>query len=858
MSRRHSRAAARTPPTSRFRPPVADPHAVAIRQAWAVFGRGERAEAESLSRAILAKHANHAAALALLGIITAQSDRTAEAAELLGRAAALLPGEPTAHNNHGNALRDLGKHLEALGCYDRALALEPNYPEAHFNRGLTLQDLKRYGEAVASYDRALALKADYAAAWNNRGTSLRALGRLEDALSSQDRAIATGHAGAEAHNNRGVVLQELDRPEEALASCDRALALRPDHAETANNRGAALLALERFEEALASFDRALVLKPNYAEALSNRGVALQGLERHADALASLESALALNPEYGEAHSNRGVSFAALERLEEALVSYAQALRFNPQNPDAWRNQGAALHRLGRFDQALTSHERALMLRRDAETYRNHGATLYELRRPEEAIASYDHARTLDPEAKYLAGTCHHARMQICDWSRLDADVPRLIAGIESGHRVISPFIALSVFDSPILQHAASRIWARSECSPQVTLPPLMPAPRHDRIRLGYFSADFRNHAVAALAAELFETHDRSRFELTAFALGPDLQDELRTRLEPAFDRFAPAGAKSDEEVATLARQLEIDIAIDLGGYTQNARPRIFAQRAAPLQVSYLGYLGTMGGRFIDYLIADPVIVPPENRRHYTEHIAYLPSYQVNDSRRPAPESVLTRADLGLPPTGFVFCCFNASYKITPEIFSSWMTILAAVPGSVLFLLGGNPAVERNLQQSAARRRIAADRLIFGRRLAFADYVARYRAADLFLDTSPYNAGTTASDALWSGLPVLTCPGEAFAARMAASILTAARLPELIAADRRDYERRAIELATSPDRLARIRERLADARTTSPLFDTRAFTRNLESLYEAMYRRHLAGLAPDHLLCDDPDSICRHD
>jgi protein O-GlcNAc transferase len=855
MSRRNPRRASRLPPTAspRRSPAIAPPPAV-VQQAWALFGKGQSAQAESLCRATLAQQADHAGALTLLGIIMAQARRTEEAADLLGRAAARLPNDPTAHNNHGNALRDLGKPLCALGSYDRALALNPDYAEAHFNRALTLQDLKRHHDALSSYARAVELKADYAAAWNNRGTVCRALGLLEDALSNYDKAIAIRSGHAETHNNRGVVLHELRRFEQALASFERALSIRPDYAEALNNYGAALLALERFDDALESFERSLALRPDYAEALNNRGIALHSLDRIDDALASYERALAVAPDYAEAHSNRGISLSALEHHDEALMSYERALQINPQHADALRNQGETLHRLKRFDQALASHERALMLRRDAETYRNHGATLYELRRPEEAVGSYDHAMALDPGAKFLAGTCHHARMQICDWSRFDADLAQLSESVETGRRVISPFISLSTFDSPSLQRKASEIWARGECSPRITLPaPVAAAPR-DKIRLGYFSADFRNHPVGALIAELFETHDRSKFELTGFALGPDVQDELRARLEPAFDSFVAVGKKSDVEVATLARQLDIDIAVDLGGYTQGARPRIFALRAAPLQVTYLGYLGTMGGRFIDYLIADPVLVPPDSRQHYAERIAYLPSYQVNDSRRPVPERVFGRAELGLPPAGFVFCCFNASYKITPGVFSSWMSILSAVPASVLFLLGGNPALERNLRRSAARHRVAPERLIFGRRLAFTDYLARFRAADLFLDTAPYNAGTTASDALWAQLPVLTCTGDTFAGRMATSILTAAHLPELIAADRQDYERKAIELATSPELLARVRHRLADIRSTAPLFDTRKFTQNLEALYRAMYRRHLAGLPPDHLLdggCDTP-------
>jgi predicted O-linked N-acetylglucosamine transferase (SPINDLY family) len=846
MSRRQSPARSGSQPVAR---PSAKTPPGAIQKAWESFTRGDRGQAETLCRSILKSQPEHAGALSLLGIVLAQARRTEEAAQLLGRAAARLPNDASAHNNYGNVLRDLGRHVSALGAYERALAIQPDYADAHYNRAVVLQDLGRFEEAIAGYERALAFKPGYAAAYNNRGAALQGLGRFADAVASYDQALALKPDYAAALNNRGAALHNLQRHEDALASYARALAVSPDYAEAHGNRGVTLNALERFEEALASFDRSLTLVPGYAEALNNRGVALHNLERHQDALASYAQALALSPDYAEAHSNRGVTLNALERLEEALMSYARAQQINPNHPDAARNQGATLHRLKRFDQALASHERALMLRRDAETYRNHAATLFELRRPEEAIASYDHALALDPDAKFLAGACHHARMQICDWSRFDADLVRLSAGVESGRRVISPFISLSVFDSPALQRKASEIWANGECSPRVPLAPPTPHPPHDRIRLGYFSADFRNHAVSALIAELFECHDRSRFELTAFALGPDVQDELRARLEPAFDRFLPVAARSDFEVAVLARQLGIDIAIDLGGYTQDARPRILALRAAPVQVSYLGYLGTMGARFIDYLIADPTLVPEESRNHYAERIAYLPSYQVNDSRRPMPDRTFARAELGLPPTGFVFCCFNASYKITPGVFTSWMNILAAVPGSVLFLLGGNAALERNLRQAAARHRIVPDRLVFGRRVAFGDYLARYGSADLFLDTSPYNAGTTASDALWAGLPVLTCPGEAFASRMATSILTAARLPELITADRGDYERRAIELATSPDRLAHIKQRLANARATAPLFDTRAFTRNLEALYQRMHHRNLAGSPPAHLLPD---------
>jgi predicted O-linked N-acetylglucosamine transferase (SPINDLY family) len=364
--------------------------------------------------------------------------------------------------------------------------------------------------------------------------------------------------------------------------------------------------------------------------------------------------------------------------------------------------------------------------------------------------------------------------------------------------------------------------------------------------VGYFSADFREHAVATLMAGVFEAHDRERFEVSGFSFGPDTGDPMRRRLEGAFERFTDVRQRSDAEIAQLARQLEIDIAVDLGGFTADGRPRIFALRAAPLQVSYLGYVGTMAAPYMDYLIADATLIPQAAQRHYAEKIVYLPSYQANDCKRVIAGRHFSRAELGLPATGMVYCCFNANYKITPRSFDSWMRILQATPGSVLFLYAGSAAVVENLRREALCRGVAAERLIFGDKLPFAQYLARYRTADLFLDTLPYNAGTTASDALWAGLPVLTCAGEALAARMGASVLQALGLPELITESLPQYERLAIELGQDRERLQALRQKLAANRGRAALFDTALFTRHLESAYSTMYQRYLANRAPEHL------------
>ncbi len=823
-----------------------------LRRALSLFQAGDWAGAEPLCRSVVRRQPQHQGALTLLGVILAKSGRKVEAADTLGRAAACAPRDPQAHNNHGNALRECGRHLQALSCYDRALALKHDYPDALYNRAVVLQELKRFTDAIADYDRAIALKHNNVSAYNNRGAALQELSYFADAVASYDRALELQPAHASAWNNRGIALLKLRMFELALASFEHALAIQPDFAEALNNRGVALRELARLPEALASFERALAARPQYADAHNNRGVTLRELGRPDEALASCERALALNPDYAEAHVNRGVVLRELSRLEEALASHERALAINPAHPDAFLNRGAVLHDLRRFHEALESHEHALLfMSESARAYQNQALTLQALRRQDEALASYERALKFDPNAEFLRGACQHARMQICDWSGFETAVAELTMAVERGEAAIRPFAALALFDSPRLQRKAAARWAREKCQPARRLPPLQRYPEHSRVRVGYFSADFRDHALSALAAELFEIHDRSSFEFTAFCLGPDERDALGTRVRQAFDRFLPLAGQSDEQIASLARSLQIDIAVDLGGYTQHARPRIFALRAAPIQVSYLGYLGTLGAEYMDYLLADEILVPREQRRHYTEKIAYLPSYQANDSRRSSSDRVFARAEIGLPESGFVFCCLNASYKILPETFASWMRILAAVPDSTLLLVADCQATKLNLRQRTAAAGLNPDRIVFVGRVPYAEYLARFRVADLFLDTLPYNAGTVASDALWSGLPVLTCAGESFAARVGASLLTAVGLPELITSDRSSYERRAIELAYEPAKLASIRARLSAARGSSLLFDTTRLARSLEALYRRMDRRHRLGLLPEHLLSEMP-------
>jgi len=853
--------------------------AQAWQQAATAYVHGDWGKAEQLCRSMLHAEPLHFDALSLLGAIAAQMRRAREASDFLARAIVARPLDATAHNNYGIALKNLGRFDAALASYRRALELDPALADAYYNRGNAQKELKRYADALVSYDcalkikpgyveahinrgialqalecadaalasfeRALQLRPDYADALYNRGVALFALGRTQDALDSYQRALEIRPEYAEAHNNRGNALKQLERLDAALDSYDLAVKAKHDYAEAHNNRGVVLQELRRFDAALSSFERALGIKPDYAGACINHGNVLTDLGRFEDALISYERALEIKPDYAEAHNNRGNALKELRRFVDALDSFDRALKINPDYAAAYFNVGNVLAQVKRSDEALLSYDRATRIEPDyADAYFNRGNVLQEILRLDDALDSYGRALQIKPDLESLYGTWLHTRMRLCEWSDLGTHIDSLAAQVESAQRITPPFPVLSLVDSLSLQRQAALVWTNDGNS-SIRLPaPGDRRGRRKKIRVAYFSADFHNHATAYLMAELFERHDRARFELTAFSFGPDIRDEMRVRLSAAFDRFLDVSAKSDKEIAELSRELEIDIAVDLKGFTQDGRHRIFSYRAAPIQVNYLGYPGTTAAQCIDYIVADRTVIPAESRAHYSEKVVYLPnSYQVNDRQRRIADKAVSRTELGLPQSGFVFCCFNNGYKITPATFDGWMRILARVDGSILWLLEDNRTASNNLRREAEARGVSAARLIFAQRIPPSEHLARHRAAGLFLDTVPCNAHTTASDALWAGLPVLTRMGESFAARVAASLLNAVGLPELITTTPEQYERLAIDLAANPRRLATIAEKLRRNRLTAPLFDTGLFTTHLEDAYTQMYERYLAGLSP---------------
>ena len=439
------------------------------------------------------------------------------------------------------------------------------------------------------------------------------------------------------------------------------------------------------------------------------------------------------------------------------------------------------------------------------------------------------------------------KMHLCEWRDLDSHVAKLVADIEDNRPATPPHGVFGLVDRLSIQRQAASTWASRMYRAREPALPHAAKPAGGRIRVGYFSADFHQHATTSLIAEMIERHDRSGFEIFGFSFGPDVRDAMRERLSAGFDRFIDVRTNPGRDIARLSRELGIDIAVDLKGFTENERTDIFAHRAAPIQVNYLGYPGTMGADFMDYLIADPTLIPEDKQVAYQEKIVYLPhSYQVNDRQRRIDPAVRSREDLGLPATGIVFCCFHNVYKITPRTFERWLRIAEQVDGSVLWLLGDRQTSVRNLRREASARGVDPARLVFAPTLPQAEHLARQRAADLFLDAAPCNAHTTASDALWVGLPVLTLAGESFTARVAASLLNAIGMPELITSTPEEYEALAVDIATHPGLLRRLRDKLESNRLTTPLFDTEKFTRHLEDAYRQMHRRLRMNLSPDHI------------
>ena len=705
------------------------------------------------------------------------------------------------------------EYLSAADFFAQALFISPNHELATLYCGICLNELKLFHEAISLFDKLIALNSENSKVYFHKANALQQLGLLEDSLNNYNKSIELDAKFSEAFHNCGLIYFKLEQFLLAIEFFDKAISINAYFAPSFCERGLALNALKKHIEAIDSYDKAIKLDPKYADAYYNRGIALQALNQTNLAIQCYQSAINLNPVFSEAHNNLGISFQQLGQLQEAVHHFGIAFELDANYDVACVNLGAAYQRLADMSAAV-----------------NH----------------YQNAFNLNPNYSFLLGSLILSKQQLCHWKTLYTDLCKLEEAILAGKKATDPFPALVLLDDPKLHQIAAQTYVADKAPANPALGPIPKRDAHERIRLGFYSADLRWHPVSIWLAEQVENHDKTKFELFAFSYRSDIKDPMQQRLQQAFDHFIEVDNMSDLEVATLSRQLEIDIALDLGGHTQDSRPGIFAARAAPIQVSHLGFPGSWGGDYIDYVLGDEYGCPPELQEFFTEKILHVPCIYTYDRQRTISSATLTRAEYGLPDHGFVFTCQNGIQKIHPEVFDIWMRLLNKVPDSVLWLQEPHPTAIQNLKKEAQARGVDEQRLIFHKRelvavdlepARIAKYLASYKLADLFLDTWPYNAGTTAVDALWAGLPVVTKAGRSAVSRMATSALHAIAMPELVTSSAEQYEQLVLELATNPTQLQSVKEKLARNKLTTALFDPVANTRHIEQAYITMMETH---------------------
>ena len=782
----------------------------ALEQAVQYHRQGRLFDAERFYRDALRESPHDFDTLHFFGVLKLQQGGASDALSLLQKAIEVRPNALDVLSNLSVALLALDRPAEALANFDKILGVAPQDISALFGRGTVLAQIGRPEEALISIDRALSIHPNHAPALFNRGTILAGLGRYPGALAAYDQVIGLAPAHVDALNNRGNVLAQLERYAEAVASFDRVLAIKPDHITALTNRSGALRQLGRYDEALASCDRTLALDPNNIDALNNRGNILLQLNRGSEAITCYERILKLKDDNPEALVNSAFAFRALGQYAEALQYADNAIGVDPDYANAFLIRGHALAKLDRQDEAAQSYERVL---------------------------------AIDPDNLYARGASIGAYVAACNWERIETLLPIIEEQVAAAKAIVPPFSVLALPISAAGQLECARHFVRRQL-PQVA--PIGPLTRRrtDKIKVAYLSCDFRRHPVGYGIAGVLEEHDRSRFEVHGVSYGANDGSETRTRIATAVDHFHDVRERSDREAAALLSELAADIVVDLAGHTENSRMAILAHRPAPIQVSYFGYPGTSGAEFIDYVMADRVVLPFDQQPFFSEKIVHLPdSYQANDSKRQAAPIAPTRADLGLPDGAFVFTCFNNAYKLSRPVVGTWIRLLKACPNSLLWLYYINDSAQANLQQELISNGIDPSRVVLAPFVEQPDHLARLRLADLFLDTLPYNAHTTASDALWAGVPVLTCLGSTFAGRVAGSLLQAVGLPELITNSLEEYETLAQKLASDPALLGPLRERLSQNRLSHPLFDTARLTRHIEAAYATMTEMRERGEPP---------------
>ena len=743
----------------------------------------------------------------------------------------------------GNLFLQANKLIEAETAYLEALELAPNRISILINLSKVQIYLNKLDEAKQNLDQAITRERNPQILIN--------LALIEIKKSNENAAYKLLQEALQVDPNNieallesvGLAYSEKDFVT-ALNLIDRVLNLIPEDTKSWNLKGNVLYALQQFEEAVKCFDRAIQIDSSIGDFYYNRANAKRYLDQYEEALFDFNEAITKNNHFLDAYLNKANLLHHIKRYQDALEALNKALEIKSDYFEAFIMKGVIYNDMGKFEDAIRHYQSALELNKNhPETLLNIGNTFNQLGQFEDARKSYERSYGINPDIKLLLGSLLFSKMKVCHWDGLSNLKSEIETHIQSGKNCALPFPLIAIFnDESLISHAAEI--SSKEKYFFANEKHIFDKKDKTKIRIAYFSADFYNHATSYLMSSLFELHDRNRFEIIAFSFGPIVEDEFRIKLKNSFDQFIDIQHLSDLEAANLSRSMNIDIAIDLKGHTFDSRAGIFAYRAAPIQVNYLGYPGSMGVDFIDYIIADKVIIDEKNQDSFSEKIVYLPnSYQVNDNNKRISKSVATRELYGLPNDKFIFCSFNNNYKITPEIFNIWMNILHRVENSILWLYEDNVWATENLRKEASARGISPDRLYFAPKIDAAHHLARHRLADLFLDTFPCNAHTTASDALWVGLPLLTLKGATFSSRVASSLLCALELPELMTHSFEEYENTAIELATNSSKLEVVKQKLEANKVNGPLFNIHLFKETLEEAYLSMYKKYLNSQIP---------------
>ncbi len=673
----------------------------------------------------------------------------------------------------------------------------------------------------------------------------------KEAITFFNKAIKINPNRPDLYNNLSIALFQEKKYKEAIISWDNAIKIKPDYAEAFFNKGNVYSIIKDYKNSIKSFEEAIKIKKNYKEAYSNLGNVYVEIKDYKKALEKFDLAIQIKPINPIEYNNIGNIYFELKNFKKALENFHKALNIDRNFALSYYNKAKTYKEINNNEKAIINYEKAILLNKNfSEAYKNLGNVYLDLKILDKSIYNHQKALKINPNISFLEGTILQSKCGICDWENFSENKNLLEKNIFSGKKSSNPFSTLLMYDSPRLHKKSSKIFFESEYNRNSFKEILKELPSNKKVHIGYYSSDFHNHATMYLMANLFEMHDKSKFQTHAFSFGQDDNSEIRNRVSKTFDKFLDVRLKTDEQIVDMSRELKIDIAVDLKGFTLNNRFGIFVKRCAPIQISYLGYPGTMASNCIDYLVADRTLIPEENKKFYTEKIIYMPNtYQVNDPTLKVSKKKFERKELGLPDNGIVFCCFNQNYKILPDMFSIWIEIIKKVENSVLWLMSDNPISETNLKKKFIKNNISENRLIFASRMPHREHLSRLKLADIFLDTFPYNAHTTASDALRVGLPVVTLKGQSFASRVASSLLNSLDLNELITNSDNEYKKLAIKIAENLSLLQEIKKKINNNISNKPLFDAKLFTQHLEKAYLIAFQRLKKNKSLDNIEID---------